>query len=102
MQISEGVIRLGRNILLDLHNSSDHTKPYPVIANYVNNKQKSKIHGAPLTCRNCKQNCRNYRPLLQPDKNTNIIATQGRGRWVGRKYVTRLTQFSLFNRQILF
>ena len=41
-------------------------------------------------------------PSPQPNKNTNIIATQGRGRWVGREYVTYITQFSLFNRQILF
>ena len=40
LQISEGVIRLGSNTLLELRNSSDHTKPYPVITNYVNNKQK--------------------------------------------------------------
>ena len=42
LQISEGVIRLGSNTLLELRNSSDHTKPYPVITNYVNNKQKKK------------------------------------------------------------
>ena len=47
MQISKRVIRLD----LDLHNSSDHTKPYPIIANYFHNKQNRKTHGAPLTRR---------------------------------------------------
>ena len=44
MQISKGVIRLGQNTLLDLHNSSDHIKPYPIIANYFHNKQNRKTH----------------------------------------------------------
>ena len=40
MQISEGVIRLkpsalADNTLLDLHNSSYHTQPRPIIANYT-------------------------------------------------------------------
>ena len=54
MQISKRVIRLD----LDLHNSSDHTKPYPIIANYFHNKQIRKTHGAPLTRRDCTQNLR--------------------------------------------
>jgi len=58
MQISKGVIRLGQNTLLDLHNSSDHTKPYPKIANYFHNKQNRKTRGTPLTLRYCKQNLR--------------------------------------------
>ena len=40
MQISEGVIRLkpstlAHNTLLDRHNSSYHTQPLPIIANYT-------------------------------------------------------------------
>ena len=40
MKISGGVIRLGLafstdNTLLDLHNSSDDTQPYSIIANYA-------------------------------------------------------------------
>ena len=54
MQISKRVIRLD----LDLHNSSDHTTPYPIIANYFHNKQNRKTHGAPLTRRDCMQNLR--------------------------------------------
>ena len=34
MRISEGVIRRSRNTLLDLHNSSYHTQPHPIIVNY--------------------------------------------------------------------
>ena len=33
MQISDSVSDLGRRPI-DLHNSSGHTQPYPVIANY--------------------------------------------------------------------
>ena len=33
MRISEGVIRRSRNTLLDLHNSSYHTQPHPIIVN---------------------------------------------------------------------
>ena len=50
MQISEGVIRLkpsasGDSTLLDLHDSSYHTQPRPIIANYT-----------ALTSRHLKQN----------------------------------------------
>ena len=33
MEISEGVIRLGNNTLLDLHNSSQYTQPHSLIVN---------------------------------------------------------------------
>ena len=33
MRISEGVIRRNRNTLLDLHNSSYHTQPHPIMVN---------------------------------------------------------------------
>ena len=35
MEISEGVIRRGRNTLLDLHNSSKDTQPHSFIVNSV-------------------------------------------------------------------
>ena len=35
MENSESVIRRGRNTLLDLRNSSQHTQPHSLIVNYV-------------------------------------------------------------------
>jgi len=35
MEISEGVIRRGRNTLLDLHNSSQDTQPHSLIVKYL-------------------------------------------------------------------